>query len=128
MRTRLKLTIGAVAAGLTLTACGAVGGPASGTYQSMLGNVHPALRPDSGLAGCASLSGTHHLTATGYPKIRAEFAGSRWPGLRTAGTAYADLLTQLRHARGTDGYETAWFYQRLCAACARHGRALNVRT
>jgi hypothetical protein len=32
MRMRAKLTIGAVAAGLALTACGAVGGPASGTH------------------------------------------------------------------------------------------------
>jgi hypothetical protein len=33
MRTRAKLTIGAVAAGLALTACGLVGGPASGTHR-----------------------------------------------------------------------------------------------
>ena len=34
MRTRTKLTVGAIAAGLALTACGAVGGPASETHQS----------------------------------------------------------------------------------------------
>jgi hypothetical protein len=34
MRMRTNLMIGAVAAGLALTACGAVGGPASGTHQS----------------------------------------------------------------------------------------------
>ena len=33
MRMRAKLTIGAVAAGLALTACGLVGGPASGTHR-----------------------------------------------------------------------------------------------
>jgi hypothetical protein len=29
---------------------------------------------------------------------------------------------QLLTARGTDGYETVWFYQRLAAACAQHER------
>lgn len=33
MRMRAKLTIGAVAAGLALTACGSAGGPASGTHR-----------------------------------------------------------------------------------------------
>jgi hypothetical protein len=32
------------------------------------------------------------------------------------------LAVQLLTARGTDGYETVWFYQRLAAACAQHGR------
>ena len=36
-----------------------------------------------------------------------------WPDLRTAGTAYVDLAVALHTARGTDGYETVWFYQRL---------------
>ena len=85
-----------------------------------------AERPaDSGLAGCTSLSSPHHVTVGDYPKIRAQFAGSRWPDLRTAGTAFIDLAIQLRHARGTDGYQAVWFYQRLSAACARHGRALS---
>ena len=34
MRMQPKLTIGAVVAGLALTACGAVGGPASVTHRS----------------------------------------------------------------------------------------------
>jgi hypothetical protein len=34
MRTRTKLTVGAIAAGLVLTACGSGGGPASGTHES----------------------------------------------------------------------------------------------
>jgi hypothetical protein len=92
----------------------------------VLSSVHPGAPVDSGLAGCTSLSGTRQVPATGYPKIRAQFAGSRWPDLRTAGTAYADLAVQLRHARYTDGYQTVWFYQRLSAACAKHGRALNA--
>ena len=94
----------------------------------VLGSVHPGGPPDSGLAGCTSLSSTHYVAAGGYPKIRARFVGSRWPDLRTAGTAYIDLALQLRHARYTDGYETVWFYQRLSAACAKHGRLLNVGT
>ena len=55
-----------------------------------------------------------------YPKLRAEFAGSHFADLRTAGTAYVDLAVALLTARGTDGYETVWFYQRLSAACAKH--------
>lgn len=35
---------------------------------------------------------------------------------------HVDLAVQLLTARGTDGYETVWFYQRLAAACAQHGR------
>jgi hypothetical protein len=30
-----------------------------------------------------------------------------------------DLAVRLLTARGTDGYETVWFYQRLAAACAK---------
>ena len=88
-------------------------------------SARPGAPADSGPAGCTLLSATHHLTAADYPKIRAQFAGSRWPDLRTAGTAYVDLAVQLRTARGTDGYQTVWFYQRLSAACARHGRTPN---
>ena len=83
---------------------------------------------DSALAGCASLSSTHQVAAADYPNIRAEFAGSRWPDLRFAGTAYVDLATALLTARGTDGYQTVWFYQRLSAACAEHGQPLNGAT
>jgi hypothetical protein len=91
-------------------------------------SAHPGAPADSGLAGCTSLSATHHVTAADYPKIRAQFAGSRWPDLRTAGTAYIDLAVQLRTARGTDGYQTVWFSQRLSAACAKHGRTLDGST
>jgi hypothetical protein len=73
---------------------------------------------DSGLAACAYPLTAHHVTAAEYRQIRAQFAGSRWPDLRTAGTDYADLAVRLLTARGTDGYETVWFYQRLAAACA----------
>jgi hypothetical protein len=88
-------------------------------------SARPGAPADSGLAGCTSLSATRHVAVADYPKIRAQFAGSRWQDLRIAGTAYVDLAEQLRTARGTDGYQTVWFYQRLSAACAKQRRTLN---
>jgi hypothetical protein len=88
----------------------------------VLGTTHSGALHDSGLVACAYPLSTQDVPATDYPKLRAEFAGSRWPDLRNAGTAYVDLAVQLLTARGTDGYETVWFYQRLSAACAKHGR------
>jgi hypothetical protein len=93
-----------------------------------LGSTRPGTPQDSGLVACAYPLSTQDVPATDYPKIRAEFAGSRWPDLRTAGTAYVDLATALRTARGTDGYQTVWFYQRLSAACAQHRRPPNGST
>ncbi len=87
-----------------------------------LGSTHPGAPPDSGLVACAYPLSTHPVTAADYRQIRAEFAGSRWADLRTAGIDYIDLAVQLLTARGTDGYQTVWFYQRLSAACAQHGR------
>ena len=87
-----------------------------------LGSIPAHASQDSGLAGCAYPLSTQDVPATDYPKIRAQFAGSRWPDLRIAGTAYADLAVQLPHARYTDGYQTVWFYQRLSTACAKHRR------
>ena len=94
--------------------------------------IHRVRRLAAVLAGLAAavaafgappaFGSTHHVTAAGYRQVRAEFAGSRWPDLRIAGTDYVDLATALLTARGTDGYETVWFYQRLAAACARHGQ------
>ena len=88
----------------------------------VLGSTHHGAPPDSGLVACAYPLATQDIPAADYPKIRAEFAGSRWPDLRNAGTAYVDLAMQLPTARYTDGYETVWFYQRLSAACAKHRR------
>ena len=88
----------------------------------VLGSTHSDAPHDSGLVACAYPLSTQDVPATDYPKIRAEFAGSRWPDLRNAGTAYVDLAVALRTARGTDGYETVWFYQRLSATCAKHGQ------
>jgi hypothetical protein len=86
------------------------------------GSTHSDAPHDSGLVACAYPLSTQDVPATDYPKIRAEFAGSRWADLRTAGTAYVDLAVALRTARGTDGYQTVWFYQRLSGSCAEHGR------
>ena len=88
----------------------------------VLGSTQPDAPRDSGLVACTYPLSTQDVPAADYPKIRAQFAGSRWPDLRNAGTAYVDLATQLPHARYTDGYQTVWFYQRLSAACAKHGR------
>jgi hypothetical protein len=105
-RTR-RLTIGTAAAIPTL-------------LIGVLGSTHQGAPHDSGLVACAYPLTTQDVPATDYLKLRAEFAGSRWPDLRNAGTAYVDLALALPHARYTDGYETVWFYQRLSAACARH--------
>jgi hypothetical protein len=87
-----------------------------------LGSTASAAPRDSGLVACAYPLATQDVSAAEYRKLRAEFAGSRFPDLRAAGTAYVDLATALLTARGTDGYETVWFYQRLSAACAKHER------
>ncbi len=43
MRMRTILMIGAVAAGLALTACGAAGGPASGTHRETMRGAFTAV-------------------------------------------------------------------------------------
>jgi hypothetical protein len=88
----------------------------------VLGSTHSGTPRDSGLVACAYPWATQDVPAAEYRKLRAEFAGSRFPDLRTAGTAYIDLAVALLTARGTDGYETVWFHQRLSAACAKHER------
>jgi|SRR5262245_29766291 len=116
----------AINAVLTRTRRWAVGAAAMPLLFGVLGGARPALSPDSGLAGCTALSGTHPVAATGWPAIGTYFVDSRWPDLRNAGTAYVALATALLHARNTDGYESVWFYERLSAACAKHGRALRI--
>jgi hypothetical protein len=83
-----------------------------------------AASPDSGLAACTSLAGGQPAAASDYPKIAAQFAGSRWPGLRISGLAYVEIATQLLASHAYGG-ETVWFYQRLSTACAKHGRPLD---
>ncbi len=92
----------------------------------MPATVQQGVSADSGISGCTALSAAHHVAAPNYPRIRSQLASSRWPDLRAAGTAYVDLLVKLRNARGTDGYEAVWFYQRLSLACAKHGRNITV--
>ena len=88
----------------------------------VLGGSHPDPPQDSGLVACAYPLATQDVSAADYAKIRTQSAGSRWPDLRNAGTAYVDLAMRLPDARYTTGYQTVWFYQRLSAACAKHGR------
>jgi hypothetical protein len=111
----------AVLAGLAAALVAAALVAAALVAAAALGSTHPGAPPDSGLAACGYPLSTHDVTAADYRQIRAEFAGSRWPDLRTAGIDYVDLAVQLLTARGTDGYQTVWFYQRLSAACAQHG-------
>jgi len=101
----------------------AIGLAAVPLLLGVLGSARPALSPDSGLAGCTALAGTHQVAAADYPAIGAQFAGSRWPDLRFSGMAYVEIATKLLTTHAYGG-ETAWFYQRLSAACAKHGRAL----
>jgi hypothetical protein len=88
------------------------------------GGTRPALSPDSGLAGCSSVLGAHQVAARDYPKIADQFTGSRWQDLRISGLAYVEIATKLRATHAYGG-ETAWFIQRLAAACAKHGPAGN---
>src|SRR5215469_2097502 len=104
---------------VTIGAAAVLSGLLLGAGITSTGSAAPR---DSGLVACAYPLATQDVPAAEYPKLRAEFAGSRFPDLRTAGTAYVDLAVQLLTARGTDGYQTVWFYQRLSAACAKHGR------
>ena len=86
------------------------------------GGTHPGAPHDSGLAACGYPLTTQSVSAADYQQVRAEFAASRWPDLRDAGTAYADLATRLLSTSSSDGYETVWFYQRLSDACTKHGK------
>ena len=109
------------------TGCGAAapgGSPVlgAGSASNRTSAIQPGEAADSGLVACAYPLTKQDVSAADYTKIRAAVAGSRWPDLRNAGTAYVDLAVRLLHARGgTDGYETVWFYQRLSLACAKHG-------
>jgi hypothetical protein len=92
--------------------------------RGVLGGTRPALSPDSGLAACSSVLSAHQVAARDYPKIAAQFAGSRWPDLRISGLAYVEIATKLRVTHAYGG-ETVWFIERLAAACAQHGPAGN---
>jgi hypothetical protein len=74
-----------------------------------LSSTHPGAPPDKWPGRLRVPLSTRDVTAADYRQIRAQFAGSRWPDLRTAGTDYVDLAVQLLTARGTDGYQTVWF-------------------
>ena len=67
----------------------------------VLGSTHSDAPRDSGLVACTYPLATQDVPAAEYTKLRAEFADSRFPDLRNAGTAYVDLAVQLLHARVT---------------------------
>ena len=106
----------------TRTRCVAIGTVAviPAVLIGVLGGTSSGAPQDSGLVACAYPLATQNVPPAEYPKLRADFAGSRFADVRTAGTAYVDLAVALHTARGTDGYETVWFYQRLSADCAKH--------
>jgi hypothetical protein len=97
--------------------------PEPALVSNVAGSAYPAAPTDSGLAGCAALSGAYPAAAVGWSPIGAQFARSHWPDLRFSGLAYVDIATRLLTTHAYGG-ETVWFYQRLAAACAKHGRAL----
>jgi hypothetical protein len=120
--------LGVLASGLVAAGCGtassgaAPGGafvPAGTNSAHAARATRLAAAADSGVAGCTALLATHQVPAWGYPKIRAEFASSRWADLRAAGTAYVDLAVTLQHVRAY-AYQTVWSYQRLSSTCVRH--------
>jgi hypothetical protein len=122
-RTR-RFTIGAAAVAPALL-IGVLGSPHSAVARDVPAppvSTQSEAPRDSGLVACSYPLSTQAVPLADYQKIRAEFAASRWPDLRNAGTAYVDLATQLLNAPNSDGYETVWFYQRLSAACAKHGK------
>ena len=120
------MAVPALASVLLATGCSAAtlgGSPvlAANNSADRAGTARPGAPADSGFAGCTALLGARQAAHPDYPKIRSQFAGSRWPDLRAAGTSYMDLAIKLRRPQYTDGYETVSRYQRLAVACARHG-------
>ena len=88
--------------------------------RDVRGGTRSAESPDSGLAACSSVLGAQEVAARDYPKIAAQFTGSRWPDLRVSGLAYVEIATKLRSMHAYGG-ETVWFIERLATACAQHG-------
>jgi hypothetical protein len=64
----------------------------------LLGGTRSDAPHDSGLIACAYPLSTQDVPAADHARLRAQFAGSRWPDLRNAGTTYIDLATQLTHS------------------------------
>jgi hypothetical protein len=87
------------------------------------------LSTDSGVAACRTIAARMIATDNGQPwpldrNARADFAGSRYAGLRTAGTTIVDFLVEADRT----GFSAPTFedtlvtdYTNLSAACARHG-------
>jgi hypothetical protein len=123
MKPRASIAFAVIGTAAVLGGAGAFQLPATAGVRTVTHTTRPALPPDNGLAGCTALARTHRVAAADYPAIGAQFAGSRWPDLRFSGLAYIEIATKLLITNAYGG-ETAWFYQRLSAACAKHGRPL----
>lgn len=151
MRTQPNLAIKLATVALALSACGVTAGISAGTAgaaptvasarhtpaatgSAELGEIaqvkrdivwrvggREPLSPDSGLAGCAAVARADQID---YRKMAAQFASSRWQDLRISGLAWVEIVTKQRSMHAYGG-ETVWFYQRLSAACAKHGQPLD---
>jgi len=108
--------------GTSCDAAASGGSPAFGTSSSpgSTSTGRPGDAAASGIGGCTALLEARRAASRDYPRIRSQFARSRWPDVRAAGVSYVELIVKLQDG-GADGYETVWFYQRLSRACARHG-------
>ena len=105
---RFAAVLAGLAAALVAAALGAT---------AALGSTHPGAPPDSGLAACAYPLSTHDVTAADYRQIRAEFAGSRWPDLRTAGVDALGDLARRRKNRISSAREPAQGHDRRGRPC-----------
>jgi hypothetical protein len=114
------LVISLLGSGCGATSAGGSSVHGTGSSPNRTSTGQPGVAADSGMAGCTALLGAHQPAASNYPRIRSQFARSRWPDLRSGGMSYVDLVVALQKARA-DGYETVWFHQRLSLACTRHG-------
>ena len=145
MRTQPNLAIRVATAALALSACGVAVGISAGTSASAASAVsarhapaetgsadlrdmaqvkrtvvRPANSSDSGLAGCASLSGGHEVAISDYPKLGDLFDSSRWPDLRISGLAWVEIVTK-QHSVHAYGGNPGSEVQRLPVRCAGGG-------
>lgn len=96
---------------------------------------HASLGADSGVTRCRAIAANLSSGKEGkvpteaqIGQVRDDFAGSDFPGLRTAGINYADAAQALIYGTGEskgDVLEAAQRQGLLQAACAEHGVALT---
>ena len=111
---------------LLVAGCGAIGSSGSsvrdaGRSSHTASTIRRVEAADDGIAGCTALLGGHQPAASDYPRIRAQFAAHNGRTC-TSPARIMSILSSSCGLRGLTGIETVWFYQRLSAACTRHGR------